>query len=369
MKKILVVFVVLLIVCASINVFTMSNKTSEGITIGVLAPLSGEFGRVGQESYKGIQLATKEYNATNPPLPVVLNVKDGKAQTQESLSALQQMIFSGINGLILVGEPQKMVAAPIANKEKIPTIVTLAGDYSTDTLTSDRYLFFNFLSATIAGQKLGMYAKKIGLQKVAVLSMLNPRSQQWTDGFKKGYGNPLVIYETYDNQNRDLRTQVVKVLSKHPDGIFITGYGLPCYMLINLLKEQDYAGVLMADDYITDPAVQQFADAQNIIFAQVNNVTAQENARYKQFVDAYMNEFHEKPSLFSQYGYDSMRLILEGIKRSKGSSSEQIYAGLKSIQSFDTFSGKLEVLQDGSWGLETVLFKAKEDGSAVLIEK
>ena len=345
------------------------NKTSESITIGVLAPLSGEFGRVGQESYKGIRLAIKEYNATNPQFPVVLNIKDGKAQIQESLSALQQMMFSGINGLILVGEPQKMVAAPIANKEKIPTIVTLAGDYSTDTLTSDRYVFFNFLSANIAGQKLGQYAKKIGLQKVAVLSMLNPRSQQWSDGFKKGYGNPLVIYENYDDKNRNLRTQVVKVLSKHPDGIFITGYGLPCYMLINLLREQDYTGVLMADDYITDPAVQQFSNAQNVIFAQVNNVAAQKNTQYKQFMDAYMNEFHEKPTLFAQYGYDSMRLLLEGIKRSKGSSPEQIYAGLKSIQSFDTFSGKLEVLQDGSWGLETILFRMNEDGTAIPLEE
>ena len=107
MKKILVVIIVLLIVCAGINKLITSNQTYESITIGVLAPLSGEFAKVGQESYKGIQLATKEYNATKPLFPVTLNVKDGKAQTQESLSALQQMIFSGINGLILVGEPQK----------------------------------------------------------------------------------------------------------------------------------------------------------------------------------------------------------------------------------------------------------------------
>ena len=73
--------------------------------------------------------------------------------------------------------------------------------------------------------------------------------------------------------------------------------------------------------------------------------------------------------MFPRYGYDSMRLLLEGIQRGNGTTSGQIHEGLKTITSYDTFAGKLEFLPNGVSSLSTSIYKTNKDGSANLLEE
>lgn len=339
------------------------------VKVGIIAPLSGEYGQVGQEVLKGIRLAVKQNESKTASFAVSIDAKDSKASTSESITAFQQLLFSNIQAAILVGDPPTMAVSPLAIQNKIPTIATLAGEAGFISQNQDRYLFLNFLPPRVAGIRTGKYAKDLGLKRVAILSLQAPEPLDLATGFETGYGIPPVIHDTYDVKDTDARTEILRLLAKQPDGIFITGYGMTYYAFIKALKEQDYQGVLMSNASITDPKGIEVTDISNIIFSQAKDMKLDENSDYQKFEQEYVAEYKEKPTMFSRYGYDSMRLLLEGIQRGNGTTSGQIHEGLKTITSYDTFAGKLEFLPNGVSSLPTSIYKTNKDGSANLLEE
>ena len=340
------------------------------VKVGILAPLSGEYGQVGKEVLNGIRLAVKQHEATNADFSVSINVKDTKASTSESITAYQQLLFSGIQTAILVGDPPTMAVSPLSIQNKIPTIATIAGEAGFVSQNQDRYLFLNFLPPRVAGIRTGKYARDIGLKKVAILSLQAPEPLDLATGFKTGFGIPPVIHDTYDVKDREnVRTQILRLLDKQPDGVFITGYGMTYYAFIAALKAQNYKGILMSNAVIAEPKGLKVTDIGNVIFSQAKDMNLGANPEYLKFEKEYEIEFKEKPTMFSRYGYDSIRLLLEGIKRGKGITSAQIHEGLKAITSFDTFAGKLEFLPNGVSSLPTSVFKTNTDGSTILVEE
>ena len=347
----------------------IQNTGMPVVKIGVIAPLSGEYGQVGQEVLQGIRLAVKQHQKQNPNYIISLDSKDHKASTMEAITAFQHLLFSDIQAAILVGDPPVMAVSSLAIQNKIPTVATLAGEAGFVSQNQDRYLFLNFLPPRVAGLRTGQYAKEIGLKKVAVLSLQAPEPLDLATGFVAGYGAEPVIHDTYDIKDKDARTQILRILAKQPDGIFITGYGMTFYAFIRALREQDYQGVLMSNAAITDPKGVEVADIGNVIFSQAKDMKLAQNPSYQKFEQEYMAEFKEKPTMYSCYGYDSMRLLLEGISRGKGITSTQIHEGLKSITDFDTFAGKLELLPNGISSLPTSVYKTNKDGSAYIINE
>ena len=353
-----------------INMYKYREKKGDKpvVRVGVIAPLSGEYAQLGQELIKGIRLAVKHNKKEAFPI-VILDEKDSKASTAESITAFQRLLFSNIQAAILVGDPATMAVSPLAIQNKIPTIATFAGEAGFVSQNQDRYLFLNFLPPRVAGIRTGKYAKDLGLKRVAILSLQAPEPLDLATGFKTGYGIPPVIHDTYNIIDTDARTQILRLLAKQPDGIFIAGYGMSYYRFIKALREQNYQGILMSNAAITDLKNIEVTDIANVIFSQAKHIRLEENPDYQKFEQEYMAEFNEKPTMFSRYGYDSMRLLLEGIQRVNGTTSAQIHEGLKTITSYDTFAGKLEFLPNGVSSLPTSIYKTNKDGLADLLEE
>lgn len=350
------------------NINTTKLETEKPIVkIGVLAPLSGEFGFAGQDVLNGIKLAKEEFDNQNNDFVISLEIKDGKGLTSESLSAFQQLLFQKIDASIVMGDYQTMAAAPLIVSNKIPTVLTLVGDSAFESQNKERYMFLNFLSGKVAGRRMGKYAKDKGLKRVVTLTLQSPEPMGLLEGFKQSYGLELLSEDFYDTTSSNIRTQVLKIISKNPDAVYVLGYGTIYYAFINALKEQGYKGVIMSNASIIDPQGKEITNTEDILYSQAKAVDLEQNPKFNEFEKKYTTKYNKESTMFARYGYDTMNILIKGIQNG-GIRSENIHQGLLKIKEFETFAGKLEFLPDGSSQLPTSIYKVSKDGTSLLVE-
>lgn len=139
----------------------------EGHRIGVLLPLTGQYGPFGQNALRGIELALAEYSRNafvDPPLEIMVYDTGGdKEKTIQGVGTLAKNKVAAIIGPIVMAE----VAAIEAQAMGVPIVtlsqragITKAGDY----------VFRNFLTPEMQVNALVDYATDtLGLERFAVL--------------------------------------------------------------------------------------------------------------------------------------------------------------------------------------------------------
>lgn len=139
----------------------------EGHRIGVLLPLTGQFGPFGQNALRGIELALAEYSrntAVDPPLEIMVYDTGGdKEKTIQGVGTLAKNKVAAIIGPIVMAE----AAATEAQALGVP-IVTLSQRAGITTVGD--FVFRNFLTPEMQVNALVDYATDtLGLERFAVL--------------------------------------------------------------------------------------------------------------------------------------------------------------------------------------------------------
>src|SRR5690606_22300570 len=65
----------------------------DGLTVGVLLPVSGRFAKFGAESLQAIQLAFRIFNTDEPDTKVTLAIEDSGDTPEQAVSALNKLFF------------------------------------------------------------------------------------------------------------------------------------------------------------------------------------------------------------------------------------------------------------------------------------
>ena len=222
--------------------------------------------------------------------------------------------------------------------------MTIMGNTAYLKNNQDRLMFQIWPSNYGNSYAVGEYAKNdLKLDNVAVIKMGSIYGQDGAKGFLDAFGQKPIIEEEFKPDAMDLRPLVLKVLDAKPKAIFITGHGKAYNSVINHIKEYRFDGIILSESAINDiQSVENIKDMNGIIFAEAEDFTS--TPQFLDFAKRYEKRFGEKPALESAFGYDAVRLLHEGIIRNPS----DIRAGLASIKEFDTFSGKMKLMEDGS---------------------
>lgn len=338
-----------------------SEQNKDAIKIGVLSFTSGQYAKMGQDLVNGIILAKEEL--TKPKKELV--VEDGKAIAKESINAFNKMLFHNIDVAIIAGDIQVPPVAPLVAEHKIPTVMTIMGNTAYLKYNQGRHMFQIWPSNYGNSYAVGEYAKnELKLDKVAVIKMGSIYGQDGAKGFLDALGKPAVIEEEFKPDATDLRPMVLKVLATNPDAIFVTGHGKAYNSVINHIKEYRFTGKILSGSEINDvQSVENIKDMEGIIFAEAEDFTT--SPKFLEFSKRYEQRFHEKPALESAFGYDAVRLLDEAIKRNP----KDIRAGLASIKEFDTFSGKMKLMEDGSSIFHLSIKEMQQDKTEKVIKE
>jgi branched-chain amino acid transport system substrate-binding protein len=329
MAKFIIGFVIgALIVWGGFTLLSDSGSGSQGdaIKIGFIGPLTGDGGNIGENAKAAIEIAVAEVNEAGGIDGRELEViyEDGQCLGKEASNAASKLINVDKVPVILGGacSGETLAFAPAAEEAKV---VTLSYCSSAPAITdAGDYIFRNYPSDTFQGAHAATYAKEtLDAAKVGILYVNADWGVGIKDVFKKEFealGGEVVLEEGYDQQSRDLRTQLTKVKDADPDLVYFLGYTEASIPGIKQAAELGIAVPILGGDAWDDPKIFQEAGtaADGIKYVVPDAVLGEEfEAKLKEKVGS------DEIAVCTPSAYDALKLMAQVIEK-VGTDSEAI---------------------------------------------
>ena len=136
--------------------------------LGVILPVAGVDGYLGQALFNGVRIAVDEHNATTPRRPVRLIFRDSGASATGAESATREVAAAGADAVIgPLFSDEALAAAAVAETSQIPILAPLATDEAVSA--GRRYAFQANPTFAQRGRAMARYAvNRLGLRRLGV---------------------------------------------------------------------------------------------------------------------------------------------------------------------------------------------------------
>jgi branched-chain amino acid transport system substrate-binding protein len=316
-KKLFVVGVVVILAfvfIAGVFIYTQPIKP-EGVNVGAILPLTGNFAVYGENIKFGIDLAVEDINNQSGILGknLVVRYEDDQGDPKTTVTAFQKLVTVDKVPVIIGGAISSTVkpTASIADKYQI---VLFSPSASSPALTGiSKYFFRNFPSDVVDGKIMAEFASdKLKLQNISILYA----NDEWGVGisgvFEKTFkdkGGTIVAKEAFEPGATDFRTQLTKIKGSNPQAIYVLGYQKE---LLIILKQKEELGIktqILGSYGFNDPQILQQTgpSAEGVIFTNPTFNSDSQDITIKNFVTKYKAKYGREPDFWA--AQDTMQQI------------------------------------------------------------
>jgi len=323
---------------------------AEPIKIGVILPFTGGSSLAGTEVFSGVTLALEEVNAAGGVLgrPIELVKEDDESVPTKGVTAAQKLITRD-RVVALIGTYNSAVALPasdVARKAKIPMVTggSTAVSVTKANTPGDPWFFRHFPGSdeqgTQSAQDVVLRLKK---KRLAILYENTAYGKDLEKTFREvtaKVGATVVSSETYNQGDPDFYTQLTKLKSLAPDGVYIAGLIAEGAAILRQARELGLgtqfigSGGLMSDKLIelAGPSSEGFA-ISTMYEPSTNNPVGAE------FGKRFAKRFGVAANTHSALGYDAMRVVADAVRRAGSTDGAAIQKALMATKEFLTVQG------------------------------
>jgi len=323
-------------------------QAEDTLKIGLVLPMTGPFASTGKQ----IDAAVKLYLAQNGntvagrKVEVILKDDGGVADATRRLS--QELVVND-KVVALAGyglTPLAFATAPIATQSKTPMVVMAAATSS----VTERSPYIVRTSFTLPQVTIGVaeWANKNKLKKfVTLVSDYGPGIDA-EKTFKERVqlnGGQVVAELRVPVANPDFAPFLQRVRDAQPEALFVfvpSGVG-SAFMKQFAERGFDKAGIrlIATGDLVDDDILNGMGDVALGVISSHHYSAAHPSAMNKKFVEAFGKaNGGMRPNFFAVSGYDGMRVIMDGLKASKGAGGDALLAAMKG-QVFESPRGQV----------------------------
>ncbi|MDR2729868.1 MAG: ABC transporter substrate-binding protein [Treponema sp.] len=309
-----------LALCVTAMVFAGGSKDADTVTIGAIFPLSGAVAFYGNESRDGALLAIEEINAAGGLLgkKIALLSEDDEGNAEKSVNAFTKLTtrdkVSIILGSSTSGPTQAMTA--LAQRNKVVLIspsatnvnVTKAGDFIFRACFIDP--FQGVVGADFAYGTLG--SRRAAILYDAGADYNTGLAESFRNQFK-AVGGQVVADEAYQSGDVDFNAQITRIKAVNPDIVYLPNYYNDVSLQAKQLRDQGITCALVGGDgwdSLTDNAGDEILNG----FWSSGFASDTTDPKGMVFVRAFQTRFNRPASQFAALGYDTMMLVIDGIK-------------------------------------------------------
>jgi branched-chain amino acid transport system substrate-binding protein len=343
---------------------TESQSTWDGYSASYLAPL-------GIKMLQGAQLAVAQANARGGyrgKIPYELVVQNDNGNWRSAADGVVRLAWSDSVWAILgtIDGQNTHVAIRVALKAEIPMMNTADTD-PTLVETNIPWVFRNIVDDRQMCYLLAEFAfRTLGLTRVAVLRAVNRYGRVNMKEFRNGatrLGHPLIAELSYKEGDTLFTSQLERIRSLHPDGVFTYGNARESALILKQMRAMGMDQWFLGSDRMV---TQQFID---IVGPSAGRVAAgypydptRQDPRYLAFVRGFRQAYGEAPETYAAYTYDGMMMLMQAIDQAglnralirDSLAAMKRYAGVTGPQQYDAvFSNRspatLAMLEGGRW--------------------
>ena len=374
------------IVCIAV-ILAAPAMAAQTIKIGFNIPMTGDIPEVGEGSKNAAEMYLADINGAGG-----LEVGGKKYMLEFIYMDNESKADSAVNVALKLIEQEEVVAiiGPNSSKQAVPgggtaneNRVPMISPWSTNPATTfDRPWVFRaaFLDPFQGPVIADFAAKKFKAKTAAVLfDVENDYSVGLAEVFKsswesKGLG-AVVAYESNGTKDQDYSAQLTTIIAAKPDFIFIPENYNQVALIIPQARDLGYKGPFMGSDSWGTPDLVKLCGEQcNGQYFSTHYAAAGAKGATKVFIDRYMEKYGAEPADYAALTWDSIGLMVEGIKNAGKVDSnprkmrKAIRDGLAAIKSFEGVTGSSKFNDQGDPIKCAVVVKISDQGTFVFEE-
>ena len=330
------------------------GSESGPIKLGMLAPMSGSEAAFGVYMENGAQLAVNEINEAGGVLgrQLELVVEDDGCDATMSVAAANKLVTEGVTAS--VGgycSGATLPTLPIFDEAGIPMVIPAA---NSNKLVEEALPGVFLINGTGDQQAEAAvkYVQQEGFTTVGVVDDATAYSADLASVFTsqaEASGLTVALTETITPGENDYSAVATALASANPDVVYFTGYVQEAGLIVRQATDAGYSGMFLLGDGSVDSKFAEIAGAgytENVAatFTLTPDMLEGEDA----WISAYTDLAGDAPGPYSIQAYDAVYVVAQAMKDSGGTSFDDIVAGLKGLDGFETLAGPLSFTDKGT---------------------
>jgi len=296
------------------------GKGGDAVNIGAVFPLSGPVAFYGSESRDGAQLAIDEVNEAGGLLgkKLALLAEDDEGDASKSLNAFTKLTTRDKVKYIIGSSTSGATMAMTQQAQQNKVILVSPSATNVDVTKAGDYIFRACFIDPFQGVVGADFAyETLGARRAAVLYDAGADyNTGLADEFKKEFkliGGEVVADEAYQTGEVDFNAQITRIKAANPDVVYLPNYYSDVSLQAKQLRAQGITVALVGGDG-WDGLIDNAGDEVLNGFWSSGFAADTTDPRGVAFVQAYNAKYGKPASQFAALGYDTMMLVINGIK-------------------------------------------------------
>ncbi len=305
---------------------------------------------------------------------VELKIYDDKSDIRTAIELYERLITEDRVDIVL-GPYSSLLTDPVANvTERYKRPFLPHGANPVIWQRGRKYVFKPVGRSARDYQKGALHlAKKIGVKRIAIISLANPftrgvliGAQEWA----KKLGLEVVFQERYRKEQTDFATLLRRIEASGAEAIFSNSYFTDSVAQIRQLRKLGINVKIFSATI--GPALPTFVKELGSTAEYVVGSTSWEpkpslgHPGMKEFIESYEKRYGEKPNYHVADGYAAMQIYEAAVKRAGGFDPQKLREALASIAVY-TVKGQYKANEQGlSMPMESLTFQI-QNGERVIV--
>jgi branched-chain amino acid transport system substrate-binding protein len=311
MYVISITFVFVQFGCKSDNNKQNSQK-EETVSIGVLAPLSGNYSRYGVAMQQGLDLAVNEINEGSK-IKIKLEYQDTKGEGSSAISAFRYLAdVKGVKAILGPGlSGISQAVAPFSERSKVVCMSSVA---TADTLKyAGDYYFRNVPPNSNQAKTIANYlSDKLNINNVGIIYENNAFGTNMENVFTKYFksnGGKISYSISYAENQIDFTNEIDKIANQKVEYLFIPATSKSFAKIVKQLRERGVTlPIISGDGAYGDDLKREAGEAGIGVTCTLMAVSDTTTTAYKTFSEKYLSTYIKRPDVYALYSYDAAKI-------------------------------------------------------------
>lgn len=342
------------------------TKEQETITIGVFAPITGDWGVYGTGFERSVNMAFDEINAKGGVLgkKLVAKVMDDKGEPKEAASIAQQFANDDSIAAIVGGFSSSccMAAMPIYERASLSVMSPTA---SHKDLLNSKYFFRAINSNKTEASYLANWALEEFGKTAVTFGANNDWGQdicnEFTIAFEAG-GGKVLSNEPYSQDLKDFSSIITKAKSLNPDVVFLGSQFTDAALILQQSKQLGFDTTFVASNGIQDQGlIDVGGSGVNGVYTISEFFSDDPTPKAKEYLDKYDAKYGTNPGMYPALAYDCAYMVANAIEKAGSTDRNAIRDALEQTKDFEGVTGVMTVGPDHDIQKQMIKLTVKDE--------
>ena len=322
--------------------------------VGAIVSRSGAASSSGEQVARGFDLAVERINAAGGVggRRLELLYRDDSTNPEIGIAALRELVEREHVTTVLgaVSSTVTLRLAPYCERQRV---VLMSPSATASQLTgAGDYIFRTVPSDVLEGASMADFARDLGLDRVAILSVDNDYGASlagaFTDRLSASGGSVVASLTFPEGDEAAIADAVAALPGLAPRGLYIPAYAGDLATALRLLRETRLRPIVLGTSgAASEPIRAAGPSAENLVFPMSSFDATADSADVRSFAVAFNARYAAEPDVYAAHAYDTVLVLAAAVTLAGSWDADAIRDALLRIDNYEGVTGRLAFDRNG----------------------